>query len=177
MRFIESALPGAYVVEPERRADARGFFARTWCAREFAEHGLEANVVQCSVSFNERAGTLRGMHYQAIPHEEVKLVRCTRGSVLDVILDLRPHSPTFRRWVGVELSAENGFALYVPRGVAHGFQTLVEHTEVFYQMSQEYRPEAARGVRWDDAAFGIEWPLANPVLSERDRTLPDFVAP
>lgn len=177
MRFIEAPLAGAWVVEPERLGDERGFFARTFDRDEFAARGMEPAVVQCSTSFNARAGTLRGLHHQSEPHGEPKLVRCTRGAVFDVIVDLRPGSPTHRRWHGVELSAENGRALYVPPGLAHGFQTLEDSSEVLYMMGREYVPEAASGVRWDDPAFGIEWPPAPArVMSERDRDYPDYAA-
>lgn len=154
--------------------DERGFFARTWCAEEFKEAGLDARLVQCSISFNARKGTLRGMHYQAVPIAETKLVRCTMGAIYDVVLDLRTESPTFRKWIGMTLSAENREMVYIPEGCAHGFLTLEDHSEVFYQMSEFYYPEAARGVRWDDPAFGIEWPGDVTVISERDRTLSDF---
>jgi dTDP-4-dehydrorhamnose 3,5-epimerase len=174
MLFVETGLPGAFVIEPERLDDPRGFFARTFCAREFAARGLDPRLAQCSVSFNKRRGTLRGMHYQVPPHAEAKLVRCTAGSIHDVIVDLRPSSPAFRRHASVVLSAENRRALYVPEGVAHGFQTLEDDTEVLYQISEFYAPEAARCVRWNDPAFGIAWPIADPILSERDRTAPDF---
>jgi dTDP-4-dehydrorhamnose 3,5-epimerase len=175
--FTETALAGAYVIEPERHEDARGFFARVWCAREFAEHGLETDVRQCSISLNAHRGTLRGMHYQVPPHEEVKLVRCTRGAIYDAIIDLRPASPTFLRHIAVELTAENRRMLYIPRGFAHGFQTLEDDTEVFYQMSEFYAPGAGRGVRWNDAAFGIAWPIPSPIMLDRDRCYPDFRQP
>ncbi|HUN56715.1 MAG TPA: dTDP-4-dehydrorhamnose 3,5-epimerase [Candidatus Binataceae bacterium] len=174
MKFVETELPGAFVIEPEPLRDPRGFFARTFCAHEFAGRGLDPRIVQCSVSFNHRHGTLRGMHYQSAPFEETKLVRCTAGSIYDVILDLRHSSPTFRRWIAVNLSAANRRMLYVPAGMAHGFQTLEDASEVFYQISQPYSPEHARGVRWNDPIFAITWPLADPALSERDRTYPDF---
>ena len=174
MIFTETALPGAYVVEPQRLEDDRGFFARVWCEREFSAHGLETGIAQCSISLNERRGTLRGMHYQASPHEEVKLVRCTRGAVCDVIIDLRLDSPTFTRHVAVELTAENRRMLYIPQGFAHGFQTLEDNTEVLYQMSEFYAPGSARGVRWNDPAFAICWPIADPVMLDRDRGYPDF---
>lgn len=174
MTFRETGLSGAFVIDPERIADGRGFFARTWCRREFAAHGLSANLVQCNASFNTKKGTVRGMHYSVAPHAEAKVVRCTRGAILDVIVDLRPASPTYRRWEGVELSAENGRMLYIPEGLAHGFQTLEDACEVFYQMSEFFDPECARGVRWDDPAFGIAWPLPVAVISEKDRGLPDF---
>jgi dTDP-4-dehydrorhamnose 3,5-epimerase len=170
MRFIETKLKGAYIIEPEPIDDERGFFARTFCQEEFAAHGLRTQFVQCSISFNKKKGTLRGMHYQVAPYEEAKLVRCTMGAIYDVIIDLRPGSLTSTQWVAVELTAQNRKMLYVPGGFAHGFQTLEDNTEVFYQMSEFYHPECARGVRWDDPAFGITWPLAEePVLSEKDR--------
>jgi dTDP-4-dehydrorhamnose 3,5-epimerase len=173
--FTETELAGAWVVAPEPLSDVRGFFARTFDADEFARRGLRSVFPQCSVSYNARAGTLRGMHFQAPPHEEAKLVRCTAGAIFDVILDLRPGSATRGRWVGVELSAENRRALYVPEGFAHGFQTLADATEVFYQISADFAPAAARGVRWDDPAFGIEWPAADVrIISDRDRAYPDF---
>ena len=153
MRFVSTPLPGVFVIEQQRHADERGHFARTWCEGELAEQGLETRVAQCSDSYNHRRGTLRGMHYQAPPHAEVKVVRCTRGAMFDVAVDLRPHSPTFRKWFGVELRPENGRALYVPRGFAHGFLTLADDTSVSYAISERYAPEAARGVRYDDAAF------------------------
>ena len=174
MRFTETPLRGAFVVELDLLADERGHFARTFDRDEFAAHGLDPAVVQCNTSFNARRGTLRGMHYQADPDGEAKLVRCTRGSVFDVAVDLRPGSETFRRWFGVELSAGNGRMLYIPVGMAHGFQSLEDGCELHYQMSHHYVPEAARGVRFDDPAFGIEWPLADPIVSERDRAFPDF---
>ncbi len=173
MRFISTALAGAYVIEQERHADERGFFARTWCARELEEHGLEPRLAQCSVSFNHRHGTLRGLHYQAPPFAEVKLVRCTRGALFDVAVDLRPDSPTFRRSVGVELTPENGRALYVPRGFAHGFLTLADGTEVAYQVSAPYDPQAARGARWDDPFLGVVWPAPVQVIAPRDRDYAD----
>ena len=174
MIFTETELPGAFLIEPERRSDERGFFARTFCRREFEEHGLDPNVVQCNVSFNRRAGTLRGMHYQVAPFAEAKLVRCTAGAIYDAIIDLRPASPSFKRHVAFELTAENAGMLYIPEGFAHGFQTLKDNTEVFYQMSQVYSADHARGVRWDDPAFRIQWPPAERILNERDRQYPDF---
>lgn len=175
MTFTETPLPGAYLIEPDRLGDERGFFARTWCAREFAAHGLNAELAQCNISFNRQAGTLRGMHFQAAPHAEAKLVRCTQGAVYDVIVDLRPDSPTHRQWYGAELTAENRHMLYVPEGFAHGFQTLVPDTEVFYQMSAFYVPKSARGVRWDDPAIGIVWPeTSERILSDRDARYPDY---
>ena len=174
MKFIPAGLAGAYVVEPERLEEERGYFARTFCRDEFAAHGLNPELRQCNVSFNAKKGTLRGMHYQAKPHEEAKLVRCTRGAIYDVIVDIRPGSATFRNWIAVELSAANGRMLYMPEGLAHGFQTLENGSEVFYQMSERYVPESARGVRWNDPAFGIRWPLLDPVISQRDAAFVDF---
>ena len=176
MTFHETAIGGVWVVEPERLADERGFFARTWDTREFADHGLNGRLVQCSVSFNVRRGTLRGLHYQAAPHEEAKLVRCTSGAVYDVAVDLRAGSETLGRWVGVELSPQNRLALYVPEGCAHGFLTLADGSEVAYQMSEFHFPDASRGVRYDDPAFAINWPGDVLVVNERDRSYPDFTA-
>jgi dTDP-4-dehydrorhamnose 3,5-epimerase len=172
MRFTETELRGAFVIELEPVSDERGFFARTWCEHEFERHGLRARFVQCSVSFNRKRGTLRGMHYQKSTHEEVKLVRCTRGALYDVVIDLRVDSPTFARHCAVMLTSDNGRMMYVPEGFAHGFQTLEDNTEVFYQISEFYHAEAATGVASDDPAFGIEWPVADRVMSERDRNLP-----
>jgi dTDP-4-dehydrorhamnose 3,5-epimerase len=172
--FHETQLSGAFVIEIERLADERGFFARTWCRDELRRRGLNGGLAQCSVSFNRQKGTLRGMHYQAAPHEETKVVRCTRGGLCDVIIDLRPDSPTFRQWVGVELTADNHRMLYVPAGFAHGFQTLADETEVFYQISKAHAPGAARGVRWDDPAFGIRWPLPVSSISPRDLAFPSW---
>lgn len=176
MRYTETALGGAFLVELEPRSDERGMFARTFCAEEFAAHGLEPVAAQCNLSRNRALGTLRGLHYQVAPHGEAKLVRCTRGALWDVIVDLRAGSPSRGRFVAVELDAASGRALYVPRGCAHGFQTLVDDTEVFYQMSTPYRPEAARGVRFDDPALAIPWPIEAPLVSERDRALPGLAA-
>jgi dTDP-4-dehydrorhamnose 3,5-epimerase len=177
MTFTETRLEGAFIIEPERLEDERGFFARTWCQREFEAHGLTARMAQCSISFNQKRGTLRGIHYQAAPHEEVKVVRCTMGAIYDVIIDLRKNSPTFRQWVSLELTAENRMALYIPEGFAHGFQTLEDNAEVFYQMSEFYHPEASMGVRWDDPAFNIRWPQADHrIISQADREYGDFVA-
>ncbi len=174
MIFTPTAIAGVVVVEPERQEDDRGFFARTFCAEEFAAHGLATSYVQASISFNARAGTLRGMHFQAAPHEEAKLVRCTRGAVHDVVLDLRRGSPTFLRSIGLELSAENRRTLSIAPGLAHGFLTLTDGAEVFYQMSERYDPENARGVRWNDPAFGIAWGGEVRVISDRDAGYPDF---
>jgi dTDP-4-dehydrorhamnose 3,5-epimerase len=174
--FTETKLAGAFVIELERRTDQRGFFSRTFCQQEFGAHGLNSQVVQCNVSFNKRKGTLRGMHYQAAPFAEAKLVRCTSGSIYDVIIDLRPASPTFKQYFAVELSAENCRMLYIPEDFAHGFQTLQDDTEVFYQMAQRYSAEHARGVRWNDPAFGIEWPEGARMIIDRDQNYPDFVS-
>ena len=171
MIFSESPLAGAYMVEMELLADERGFFARSYCAEEFAAHGLP-ELRQCSVSYNARLGTLRGMHYQAAPGEEHKLVRCTAGAVFDVIVDIRPSSPTYRRWFAAELSAANRRSLFIPPGFAHGFMSLSEHTEVYYMISVAHAPEFSRGVRWNDPAFGIAWPLAPAVISARDAAYP-----
>jgi dTDP-4-dehydrorhamnose 3,5-epimerase len=174
MIFTATVLDGAYLIEPERIADDRGFFARTWCRQQFEERGLDFQVVQCNLSYNKRRGTLRGMHYQAAPFEEAKLVCCTRGSIYDAIIDLRRSSPSFKRHFEVILTAENHRLLYIPKGVAHGFQTLEDDTEVFYQMSEFYMPEYARGIRWNDPAWGIRWPIADLVMSSRDRAFPVF---
>jgi len=159
-------------VEPELLEDERGSFARSFCQGEFRAHGLDPVIAQCNISFNKRRGVLRGLHYQVKPHEEAKLVRCTRGAIWDVIVDLREGAPTRYRWFATELTADNRRALYIPRGFAHGFQTLADNSEVFYQMSEFYHPESARGVRWNDPKIGIAWPLADPVVSPRDRSYP-----
>jgi dTDP-4-dehydrorhamnose 3,5-epimerase len=173
--FEQTRLEGAFLVDLERREDERGFFARTWCADEFADHGLVNRVVQANVSWNAQQGTLRGMHFQHPPHAETKLVRCTRGAIYDVIVDLRPDSETYKQWLGVELTDENRRALFVPERFAHGYQTLVPDSEIIYQVSAAYAPQAEGGVRWDDPAFGIEWPDAgNALLSDKDRSWPDF---
>jgi dTDP-4-dehydrorhamnose 3,5-epimerase len=172
VRFIENRLKGLFVIEPERLEDPRGFFARTWCQREFAAQSLNALWVQCSISFNERSGTLRGLHCQASPHEETKLVRCTMGAIYDVVVDLRPNSESFKQWEAVELTAENRRMLYIPEGFAHGFQTLTNRTEVFYQISAFYSPAASRGYRYDDPTFAIQWPRAIAEISEKDRSWP-----
>jgi dTDP-4-dehydrorhamnose 3,5-epimerase len=172
MRFTPTPLRGAFVVEPEPHVDERGLFARTFCSREFAEHGLATTFVQCSVSLNRLRGTLRGMHYQRPPACEVKLVRCTAGSIYDVIVDVRPDSPTYRQHFGVELTAANRRALYIPEMFAHGFQSLQDDSEVFYQISEFYTPDASTGLRFDDPALGIAWPLPVTVMSEKDRLWP-----
>ena len=173
MLFIQTPVNGVFLVEPERISDERGFFARTWCGEEFQAHGLNPTLAQCSLSFSRRRGTLRGLHYQAAPHGEAKLVRCTRGAIFDVAVDLRPGSPTYLAWYGAELSGDNRVMLYVPEGCAHGQLTLADDTEVFYQMSAPYVPTAARGVRFDDPALGIAWPGEVLVVNQRDRTYPD----
>jgi dTDP-4-dehydrorhamnose 3,5-epimerase len=172
MRFIETDLPGAWVIELEERADSRGFFARTFCAREFAEHGLTTRISQSNLSFNHRQGTLRGLHYQAEPAPEAKLVRCVAGAIVDVIVDMRPGSATYLRHVAVELSAANRRALYIPELFATGYQTLADDTEVSYQVSEFYTPEAARGLRHDDPAIGIRWPLPVTEISPKDAAWP-----
>jgi dTDP-4-dehydrorhamnose 3,5-epimerase len=176
VRFTTTPLPGVWVLEPEPISDERGSFARIYDAAEFAAHGIDPAVVQSSVSFNRRRDTLRGMHYQAAPHGEPKLVRCVRGAIYDVALDLRPDSPAYCAWYAAELDPDGGRMLFMPAGVAHGFQTLDDGSEVLYQMGYAYVPEAARGVRWDDPAFGIEWPepAVERTISERDRSYPDF---
>lgn len=174
MIFRATELDGAFVIEPEPRTDDRGFFARIYCVDEFAAHGLNTRLVQANLSYNRRAGTVRGMHYQLAPKAETKLVRCTSGAIYDVIVDLRPESATYLRWIGVELSAANRAMLYVPEGFAHGFQTLTDDAEVAYQVTEFYSPEHERGVRWDDPAIGIRWPAAVAVISDKDRNHPDY---
>lgn len=176
MIFTETPLAGAFAVDPEPVGDERGSFARTFCAEEFDRLGLEPAVAQCNVSTNVRRGTLRGLHWQEAPYGEAKLVRCTAGAIHDVIVDLRPESPTFCHWHAARLSAANGRALYVPRGFAHGFQTVADGSEVLYQMSTPFVPGSARGIRYDDPRFAIDWPLPVAVVSERDASYPDFVA-
>jgi len=174
MIFIETKLAGAFIIKPELHQDERGFFARTWCQHEFRQHGLNPNLAQCNLSFNEKKGTLRGMHFQIAPYAEAKLVRCTMGAIYDVLIDLRPDSPTFKQWVAVELTSQNRNMVYIPEGFAHGFQTLVDQSEVFYQMAEFYHPASARGVRWNDPAFQIEWPINDPVISFKDRSYLDY---
>ena len=174
MRFVETGLAGAYVLEVERREDSRGFFGRAFCVNEMTAHGLNPKVVQANVGFSRAKGTLRGMHLQLAPHAEVKLVRCTMGAVFDVIVDLRPDSPTHRKWFGLELTAENRKALYIPEGFAHGYQTLADDTEITYQTSEFYAPGSAKGVRYNDSAFGITWPLAVTSISDADAAWPDY---
>jgi dTDP-4-dehydrorhamnose 3,5-epimerase len=172
LKFLPTPLAGAYIIELERLEDERGFFARSFCQEEFRKQGLRPAIAQCNVSWNRRRGTLRGLHFQAAPHEEAKVVRCTRGAVWDVIVDLREGSSTRLRWHAQELNADNRLAFYVPEGFAHGFQTLTDDAEVLYQMSESYHPGLARGLLWDDPQLGIRWPLAGPILSERDRSYP-----
>jgi dTDP-4-dehydrorhamnose 3,5-epimerase len=174
MIFHETRIQGVFEIHLEPKLDERGFFARSWCRAEFESHGLNPQLAQSNVSFNTRKGTLRGMHYQVAPHAETKLVRCTRGAIYDVVVDLRPQSLTFKNWVSVLLTAENRIALYVPEGCAHGFLTLEDKSEVFYQMSEVYNAESARGVRWDDPIFQISWPEKVEVISGRDRAYPNF---
>lgn len=174
MRFRETEIPGVFLIEPERFEDQRGFFSRTWSRTLFAERGLRTDLEQSSLSFNPRRGTLRGMHYQIAPHEEAKLVRCTRGAIHDVAVDLRPDSPTYCRWTAAELTADNHRMLYIPEGCAHGLLTLVDDTEVFYQIAGLYSPECYRGARWNDPAFNIQWPVEVRVIADRDRDYADF---
>ena len=181
MIFRETPLPGAYIIEVEPVCDERGFFARSFCRREFRAHGLNHELVQCSISFNRKKGTLRGMHYQVPPHEEAKVVRCITGAIYDVIIDLRPDSPSYKQWYSLELTStgEQGTTdryrmLYIPEGFAHGYQTLEDDTELLYQIGEYYHPESARGIRWNDAAFQIRWPLPDPFLSEKDGNYADF---
>ncbi len=174
MIFTETKLNGAFIVEPERLEDGRGFFARIWCHREFKTYGLNSILAQCSISFNKKKGTLRGMHYQAAPNEEVKLVRCTSGAIYDVIIDLRYDSETFKQWISIELTSENRKILYIPEGFAHGFLTLEDNSEVFYQMAEYYALGSARGVRWNDSAFSIRWPIDVKVISDKDNKYSNF---
>jgi dTDP-4-dehydrorhamnose 3,5-epimerase len=172
MRFTETKIPGSFLIDVQKLGDDRGFFARAWCQQEFEEHGLVSRVVQANLGFSPRRGTLRGLHYQLPPFEEVKVVRCTRGAVFDVIVDLRPGSPAYQQWVGTELTADNHRTFYVPAGCAHGYLTLSEDAEIFYQTSHAFVPDAARGVRYDDPVLGIEWPAAIEVVSDKDRAWP-----
>lgn len=175
MVFNQTKFRGVYLIDIEPRADERGFFARTFCQQEFIEHGLNPQIIQCNISYNRKKGTLRGMHFQAPPSEEAKLVSCIGGAIYDVIVDLRPDSTTYREWLAVELGGRREHhMIYIPEGFAHGFQTLEDRSEVFYQMSASYAPECARGIRWDDPTFGIRWPSAPSVISERDSSYPDF---
>ncbi len=173
VKFKETKLKGAYIISLEPLTDERGFFARSFCQEEFEKHGLNLRIVQCDISYNKKKGTLRGMHYQEAPYEEAKLVSCVRGLMYDVIIDLRPNSPTHSQWFAEELSFENNKMIYIPKGFAHGFQTLEDDSVVYYQMSEFYHPECARGVRWDDPAFGIKWPVKPKIISDKDKNLPD----
>ncbi len=173
MIFRPTELDGTFLIEPERLADERGFFARAWCRAELEERGLSGEIEQCNIALNERAGTLRGLHFQRRPHAETKIVRCTMGALYDVVVDLRPDSPSYLRWIGVELSSQNRLALYIPIGLAHGYQTLVDGTEAIYFHSTSHAPQSAGGVRWDDPAFGIDWPQADGrIMTDRDRSWP-----
>ena len=175
MIFTETKLKGAFVIDVEKREDDRGFFSRAWCAKEFEAYGLALCVVQCNINFSKKKGTVRGLHYQIEPYAEIKVIRCTKGAIYDVIIDLRPDSATCKQWVGVELSADNHRMLYVPEGFAHGYQTLEDNTEVFYPVSAFYLPEGERGVRWDDRSFEIKWPEADErIMSAKDRSWPDY---
>jgi len=176
MIFTQTDLDDAYLIELELIEDERGFFARSFCRREFEQHGLDGTIMQCNVSYNRKKGTLRGMHYQAPPHEEAKMVSCLRGAMYDVIVDLRPDSATYRRWLAVELTAGNRRSIYIPKGFAHGFQTLEPDTEVLYMMSEFYHPTCRRGIRWNDPSLNIRWPITNPFLSEKDSSHP-FLTP
>ena len=177
MIFRETELKGAFVIEMEPIQDNRGFFARAWCQKEFEAHDLISCFVQNNLTFTPKRGTLRGLHCQVAPHEEVKLVRCTRGATYDVIVDLRPESPTYKRWLGTELTADNHRMVYISAGFAHGYQILTDNTEVLYQVGQFYAPAYERGIRWDDPAFGIDWPINPPsVLSNKDRSWPDYLS-
>jgi dTDP-4-dehydrorhamnose 3,5-epimerase len=174
MEFSETSLKGAYLVRLKLIQDERGYFARGWCREEFLQHGLNPQMVQLNVGFSLRRGTVRGMHYQLAPHGEAKYVRCTRGAIYDVIIDLREGSPTLRQWFGIELTPDSGLMLYAPEGFAHGYQSLQNDTEMYYMTSSPYAPAAARGVRYDDPAFGVRWPLPVSVISKADRDWPDF---
>jgi dTDP-4-dehydrorhamnose 3,5-epimerase len=174
MTFTETPLAGAFLIDLELREDERGFFARSFCQDEFRSRGLDARVAQCNISFSERKGTLRGMHFQVPPHEETKLVRCTMGEIFDVIVDVRPSSKSYGEWFAARLSARNRQMIYVPAGFAHGFQTMTDEAEVFYQMSDSHHPESARGIRWNDPALSVRWPLVEPIVSQRDMNFPDW---
>lgn len=175
MVFKETSLKDVFIIELEKVSDNRGFFSRAWCQKEFQTHGLNSNIAQCNLSFNARKGTLRGIHYQIVPYEEVKIIRCIAGEIYDVIVDLRPKSPTYLKWLAFELSSKNRKALYVPENFAHGYLTMVDNTEVFYQVSQFYSPGAESGIRWDDSLIDIKWPkIENLTISEKDKNWPDF---
>ena len=172
MIYHHTPIAGVFLIESERHEDARGWFSRTYCAEEFSDMGMESNFAQCSTSFNERSGTLRGLHYQTAPYAETKLVRCVSGAIFDVVVDIRPDSATFGQWIGKELSSSNGRMLYIPKGCAHGFQTLAPNSELFYQISTPYKPDHSGGIRWNDPGLAIDWPLADSILSEKDSNLP-----
>jgi dTDP-4-dehydrorhamnose 3,5-epimerase len=175
MKFIKTKFKNCYIIEIERQNDDRGFFARSWDSKIFEKYNLDTEIVQCNISFNLKKNTIRGMHYQISPYEESKLVRCTKGKIMDVVIDLRPNSITFKKWLYVELSEDNFRTLYIPKGMAHGFQTLVDNTEVFYQMTQKYMPKFAKGIRWNDTAFNIKWPNKSPIISNKDNEYDDYV--
>ena len=170
MKFLETKFKGVYLIEIEKNLDERGFFARTFDKKQFLELGLDVDLFQCNVSFNKKTGTLRGMHYQSSPYEEIKIVRCTQGKIFDVIIDLRSNSPTFRKWISFELSSKNHKMIYIPKGFAHGFQTLEDNTEIFYHMSDYYMPKYANGIAWNDKSVKIKWPIENPILSVNDKS-------
>lgn len=174
MKFIEKDIKGVFEITLDRIKDDRGWFTRSWCSKEFNAQGLNSNVVQCNISYNNKRGTLRGMHYQEKPYKEAKLVRCCQGSIFDVVIDLRSDSATFKKWVCIELSSNERNMLYIPEGLAHGFQTLEDNTEILYQMSEYYNSECARGVRWNDPQFAIEWPIAEKIISLKDQQYPDY---
>jgi len=174
MIFSETKLKGVYVIELEKKEDERGFFGRVWDQKEFENHGLNSKIVQCSVSHNKKKGTVRGMHYQVAPYEEAKIIWCIKGKIYDVIIDIRPESKNFKKWLGVELTEKNYKMIYIPEGFAHGFQSLMDNTEVFYQITQQYMPEFSRGIKWNDDDIGIKWPINEVILSEGDRKLPNF---
>ncbi len=174
MIFSETSLKDVFVIDMERIEDERGFFARVWDIKEFTNLGLNTRIVQCSISYNKKRGTLRGIHYQEKPYEEDKIIRCVRGKIFDVIIDIRPESPTYKKWIGIELDANEYKMIYVPKGFAHGFQTLEDNTEVFYQISEFFMPKHARGIRWDDNSFKIDWPLNPSIISKRDQSYDNF---
>ena len=175
MKFIKTKFKNCYIIEIERQNDDRGFFARSWDSKIFEKYNLDTEIVQCNISFNLKKNTIRGMHYQISPYEESKLVRSTKGKIMDVVIDLRPNSITFKKWLSVELSEDNFRTLYIPKGMAHGFQTLVDNTEVFYQMTQKYMPEFAKGIRWNDTVFNIKWPNKLSIISNKDNEYDDFL--
>jgi dTDP-4-dehydrorhamnose 3,5-epimerase len=175
MIFTETPIKGAYIIEPEFLTDERGFFARSFCKEAFQGHGLDTDIIQCNISYNKKKGTIRGMHYQAAPHEEVKIVSCTQGSIYDVMVDLRRESPTYQHWYAKELTDDEYQMIYIPKGCAHGFQTLEDDCRVYYQMEESYYPDCVRGIRWNDPKIGINWPLSVTIISKKDQSYPDFV--